>query len=305
VRLHAAARLGASAALLWLAWQLAGGEAVLATLAGADPVWIAAALLLSVPMHAISAARWVFTCRRIGLRLGYRRALADYYLAALANMLLPGGVGGDAARVWRHARREREHAGLRAALTGVLLERAAGQVALALLLVAGIAGNWQRLHWLAALAAAIAILAAAAVAGLWLSARWPRAARTLAALAADARRAFLPAGVLAQQAAMSAAVVATYVAAFWCATWAVHAPLAAQDALLAIPLVLTAMTIPVSVGGLGLREASAAAVWPLLGLTASAGAAAALLYGLAMLAGCAPGALVLLCDRASPRHGHA
>jgi hypothetical protein len=27
--------LGASAALLWLVWQLAGGEAVLATLAGA------------------------------------------------------------------------------------------------------------------------------------------------------------------------------------------------------------------------------------------------------------------------------
>ena len=54
------------------------------------------------------------------------------------------------------------------------------------------------------------------------------------------------------------------------------------------------MLAPISVGGLGPREAVAAALWPLLGHDAAAGAAAALIYGAVILVGSAPGALVLL-----------
>jgi uncharacterized membrane protein YbhN (UPF0104 family) len=291
-----ALRLGASLALLALAWRLAEGERLLALLAGLDPVWLVAAVALSVPMHVLSAARWRYTCLRLGLTLGGLRALGDYYLASLVNMTLPGGVGGDLARAFRHghARRNETDSPYRRALHAVLLERAAGQGALLLLLAAGALAQLERFPWLGPWAGAgVATVAALLLAVVPLARRLPGDGAA-GRLVADAGRAFLPAHVAARQALLSLAVVATYVAAFWCASRAVHAPLPPGLVLLAVPLVLTAMTLPVSVGGLGVREASAAALWPLLGLDGSAGAASALCYGAAMLLGSLPGALVLL-----------
>ena len=66
----------------------------------------------------------------------------------------------------------------------------------------------------------------------------------------------------------------------------------------AIPLILLAMALPISVGGWGLREAAAAAVLPPLGWSAEAAVATSALYGLSALLGASPGALVLL--RAEP-----
>lgn len=292
----AALRVAASLALLALAWRLAGGEALLTLLAGADPAWLAAAVAISVPMQALSAARWRYTCARLGLALGWRRALADYYLASLANMVLPGGVAGDLARVVRHGRAQRPDAEgrYRRAAHAVMLERAAGQGALLVLLAAGAAAQLGRFPWLVPWLAGAAAALAAGLAAFLVAARLGGPGSAPALLLADARRGFLPARTAALQAVLSLAVVGSYLAAYWCATRAVHAPLDPLLTLLAVPLVLTAMALPVSVGGLGVREASAAALWPLLGLDGGAGAAAALCYGAAMLAGSLPGAAVLL-----------
>jgi len=288
-------RLTGTVTLLALAWRLAGGDAVVSALAGLDVRWLLAAVALTVPMHLLSAARWTFTCRRIGVALDMPRAVADYYLASLLNLLLPGGVAGDVVRTWRQARAGPHGPGsLRGPIHGVMLERGAGQLALLVVLGVGAALHldaWSqvpaRAWWLlpGAAAAAAALLAA------------PRLRAALGALARDARAAFLPARVLAAQAVLSLAVVACYVGIFACAAAAVAAPLNPGVALLAVPLVLTAMALPVSVGGTGPRELAAAALWPLFALPASDGAATALVYGLAVLLGSVPGAAVLLARR--------
>jgi uncharacterized membrane protein YbhN (UPF0104 family) len=297
-----ALRVGASLVLLALAWRLAEGERLLALLAGLDPAWLGAAVALSLPMHGLSAARWRYTCLRLGLTLGWARALGDYYLASLVNMVLPGGVGGDLARAFRHghARRDDSVSPHRRALHAVLLERAAGQGALLLVLAGAVLAQLDRFPWLGPWAGAGAAMLGAALLASVALARRLRSDGPAGRLLADAGRAFLPTPVAARQALLSVAVVTTYIAAFWCASRAVHAPLPAGLTLLAVPLVLTAMALPVSVGGLGVREASAAALWPLLGLDGSAGAAAALCYGAAMLLGSLPGALVLLRQPPAP-----
>ena len=104
----------------------------------------------------------------------------------------------------------------------------------------------------------------------------------------------MPWPVLLTQAGLSLAVVASYLLIFCLSARAVHAPLDAASALLAIPLVLSAMALPVSVGGWGLREASAAVLWPLLSMPASNGAASALTYGIVILIGALPGIGVAL-----------
>ena len=134
-RLHPLFRLAASlglmaALLFWLEPQT-----LAAAFAAPEPIWLVAALALSFPQVALSAWRWRLTANRLGAPLRFGEALREYYIATFLNQILPGGVMGDAARAWRHARLSRTEAmegapvGL-AAWHAVLIERASGQLAL-------------------------------------------------------------------------------------------------------------------------------------------------------------------------------
>jgi hypothetical protein len=79
------------------------------------------------------------------------------------------------------------------------------------------------------------------------------------------------------------------------------APLGELVALLMV--VQTAMVIPLSIGGWGLREGAAAWAFGAAGLGAATGVAVATLYAVLMLAAVAPGAGLLLRDAVRRRRG--
>lgn len=297
--MRAVVQLAASAALLWLAWRMAGGEALAARLAAVEPAWLALGLVLTLPMQCLSALRWRGTAHRLGVPIRFRRALAEYYVASFLNAVLPTGIAGEAARVWRHGRAPAGSgpARYRKALHAVMLERCAGQMALAAVLVAGLVANHAALpavvsSLLPAVALGVLALPAAGVA-VSLALGEGGAAQRLDGLLGDVRRAFAPWAPLLQQAGLSIAVTATYVLVFACAARAAGVTLEPVAATLLVPAVLFAMAVPVAAGGLGPREAAAAALWPLLGLPPADGVAASLLYGVVVLGGSLP-ALVLL-----------
>jgi uncharacterized membrane protein YbhN (UPF0104 family) len=60
-----------------------------------------------------------------------------------------------------------------------------------------------------------------------------------------------------------------------------------------IPLILTSMLIPLSVGGWGWREGAAAALFPLAGASASAGIATGIAYGATMLIAALPAVILI------------
>jgi uncharacterized membrane protein YbhN (UPF0104 family) len=274
-------RLGVSAALLAALWAWLDGPAIAARVASADPRWLVPALLLTQAQTVASAARWRLTARALGHPVGLRRAVREYYVATLLNLTLPGGVAGEAARVAR----ARNGAGWHAAAAPVAVERLAGQVALLALAAGGLALAPVTVGapgWVSA-------LGLAALGGLVLGARGlarPGGSRVRAAL----RRAWIENGAWRAQAALSLGVAGSYVAVFALCAAAVGEGLGPGAALALVPPTLLAMLLPLSVGGWGLREGAAAALWPLFGLGAEAGVAAAALYGLASLAGALPGA---------------
>ena len=109
--IRVAASLGLLAAvLLWL-----GPRTLAAAFSAPEPMWLAAALALSFPQVALSAWRWRLTAQRLGAPIRFGEALREYYVATFLNQILPGGVMGDAARAWRHARRPRSEGVLRGA----------------------------------------------------------------------------------------------------------------------------------------------------------------------------------------------
>lgn len=230
-------------------------------------------------------------------------------------MVLPGGVAGDVARAIRHSRGDRTVQAGSAALA-VVLERAAGQVAFAVLAVGGvlvwIAGGRTELPGWTVVAILIVpgTLAAGWIlvrvggqssgrwggrwGGRWLGRRVRRAAR---AFGPALRASFGTPRAALVQAGVSLGIAASYVAVFTLCGAAIGAPLPPAGIATLVPLALLSMLVPVTVGGWGLREGAAAVLWPLVGLTAAEGTATAALYGLVSLAGALPGVLVPLVSR--------
>lgn len=295
-------QLGATLLLLAALWRLSDSDELSRRLGTADPAWLAAGLLLTVPVMLLSALRWRYTARRLEAELGFGRALRELYLSLFLNQILPGGVTGDAIRAWRHGRRERERARARMgpAIRAVVIERLSGYLSLVPVVLVGVAlwpslpGALPAMRVWAPLAGAVIVLGGLAAALLFFARSG--AGGALDRFFADARRALLSRRAVGPQAGFALLLLAGYLAMFYCAAQAAHAPLTVLQLVAIVPAVLLSMAIPLSIAGWGLRETAAVALWAMAGLPTEGALAASILYGLMNLLGSLPGALALLLD---------
>ncbi|WP_106754396.1 lysylphosphatidylglycerol synthase transmembrane domain-containing protein [Pannonibacter carbonis] len=281
------------AGLALLVW--AADPAMVAAALGKVPTGhiLAVALLVQIQI-VLSALRWRFTAGRLGQDFPVRIAIREYYLGSVLNQTLPGGIAGDATRVYRV--QDDTSGGWKRAAMAVVLERLSGQFAFFVLTGIGLLawpfvlpvpldGISGPVLW-GALLSSIALIVAALRFRQVLAAWFQRLRPSLAA-------AFWSRGAFAVQVSLSALIVGCYVVSFLLASDAVGAPLPAVAAITIIPLCLLAMLVPLGFGGWGPREATAAALWPLVGFTGAEGIAASLVYGSLTLAGTAlPGLCV-------------
>lgn len=295
--------------LLAALWHLADGKAAWARLRQADLVWL---LLACAALHTqtiLSALRWRLVAGAMGQPMTHGHAVREYYVAQVVNQALPGGVVGDGARAVRAANPGTLQGALPAAVAAVVLERALGQAALLVVLVAGMAASLTLglISWpagtqpmvLLALAGAGALALAGAGAGEVI------AARMVATRATSLRRMIRPAfatkGQKLRLFLLSLAIVALNLAAFAATARATGTPLTAEASVTLIPLILTAMLIPLSIGGWGWREGAAAALFPLAGAPAGAGLVTGATYGVLILIAALPGAFWLARPALRPR----
>ncbi|MGQ0563509.1 MAG: lysylphosphatidylglycerol synthase transmembrane domain-containing protein [Gemmobacter sp.] len=272
-----ALRLIVPGLLLAVLWHVADGPGAMARLRGADPLWLILSLAAVLAQTALSALRWQRVARAMGLDLPLRQAVTGYFMAQVVNQTLPGGIPGDAAR----ALRSRGAGGLRRAAEAVAVERIAGQMALFAVLVPALALSLAlgRIDWPGWSAWLLAAVPAAAILALTLR---------LPGWAAPLRVLWQP-QVWPAQALLGAAIVALNLAAFACAARATGTTLSPEAVATLVPLILTAMLVPLSVGGWGWREGAAAVLFPLAGATAGAGLAASAAFGAVLLLAAMPG----------------
>ncbi|WP_147112429.1 lysylphosphatidylglycerol synthase transmembrane domain-containing protein [Tateyamaria sp. syn59] len=272
---------GGLALLLW--WTDA--PSVLARLQEVDHRWTLLALLSVTVATCAMASRWAIAARAFDLRISFGAALREYYLAQLINLALPGGVAGDVTR----AVRARRGADLKRASQSVMAERLLGQIAIFALMLVGFAcavvlpGGPQ---WGTLGLGVLAVLVLCIVAALAFAQSKTAPARFFRAV-----------GALMRQPAMIAHGAVTTVClifGFYACARATGVVIPPEAWATLIPLVLSAMLVPLSIGGWGWREGAAAALFPLIGAPASAGVATGITYGLVLMVATLPVAAILL-----------
>ncbi|WP_053004678.1 lysylphosphatidylglycerol synthase domain-containing protein [Kocuria sp. SM24M-10] len=264
--LLAVAQAVAGLVLLAVLFRTLGTDSARSAVGVLSPLTVVLALLAGLVATAAQAQRWRLVARGRGARFGLREALGECWAAGLVNLLLPGGVTGDAVRVLRRRRRGDTWPGAGGSVVG---ERLAGT---SVLLAAGVVPALAVGPWVAAAFGAGA-LAVGAVA-------W----RATSGSPARDRAAVWSLSVLAW---------ACYQGLFLLAALrtAPQAPL--PDLWGTTVLGLAGMSVPVGVGGWGPREGITTLAAMAHGLPAGTGFAISLGYGLLALISALPGAVVL------------
>jgi uncharacterized membrane protein YbhN (UPF0104 family) len=299
-------RLAVGVTVLWFLWRQVGAAPFADGLRAVTWQAVVATVTLTALTTVCSAWRWRVVARALGVGIGLPGAVGAYYRSLFLNSVLPGGVLGDVNRAVTHGRRAGDVVlGLRA----VAWERLWGQVIQAVVTVVVLltlpSPVRPALPYVVAGVAGVAGCAALVVRSVARRGR-SRLARAARAVSADLRRGLLARDVWPQLTLASVLVVAGHTVTFVIAARVAGctAPLGELVALLMV--VQTAVVIPLSIGGWGLREGAAAWVFGAAGLGAATGVTVATLYAVLMLAAVAPGAGLLLGDsvRRRRRPGH-
>lgn len=289
-----------SFALLAVLWNAVGGGDALASLAGADPAWLACAFLMMTLQTVLCALRWKITARGLGQRFTFGQAIREYYLAQFVNQSLPGGMVGDAGR----ALRARHQAGLLRASQGVVFERLSGQVVVfsvmtvTFVVTTLVPGGLYWPIWVRSIMLPLILVGMATPMVFWLGGLFPGPQRRALDSLWDALHAsLLSPKVLGWQIVLGVGTTACTLSAFAFCALATGSQLPLTAVLGIVPLILFTMLIPISISGWGLREGAAAALFPVAGAGASDGLAASIAFGLVFVAAVLPGVLPMLKSR--------
>jgi uncharacterized membrane protein YbhN (UPF0104 family) len=277
-----------------LLWKLGTGV-FLDGLRRIDAPTLLAALGIGALTTVFSAWRWALVARALRIRLPLGPAVADYYRSLFLNAALPGGVLGDVHRAVRHGQSAGDVGrGVRA----VVLERTAGQLALAvagvtilLTLPSPVMADARQIAPIVLLAGVGAL---AVVLAVRMNSAAPRRAGRLRAMLAEAREGLVSRRNGPGVALSSAVVLAGHLGMFVVAARVAGSGASVLTLLPIAVLALLAMGLPLNVGGWGPREGVTAWAFGAAGLGASTGLAVAVVYGVLSFVAALPGAVVLV-----------
>ncbi len=296
-----------------LIWYLLGGQwdEVESNLVRVAPEALAAAFAIMVLQIVICAFRWRAVLKAIDADMGFVESFRLFYIGSFFNQALPSAVGGDAVRIYMSYK-----SGLTVgqAVNSVLLERVATVAALVLLVLGTQPFFLPRVSEEAGamILPAVSLLAVGAVLGVGVLAmldrlpeslrKW-RIVRGIAGLAEDTRRVFLaPKPALS---VMAIALVGHMNVTF--AVYVIAMGLGLEvdfiDCLALFPPVMLIMTLPISIGGWGVREGAMQFGFGLIGVAEGGALALSLLFGFVGIASNLPGGVVWLTSGQKAKPG--
>jgi uncharacterized membrane protein YbhN (UPF0104 family) len=253
-------KIAISAALIWLVCRNIEIGALAARFAGQSTVWIGAATFLWLVQIGLLTLRWDQVLKGLGAKIAIGTVLVVTYMGCFFNAWLLGTAGGDVVRAMLAPARSLGRAGI---VHSVLFDRLTTLAGLGLITAPPILFDLGPLARTPPLLAAFAVVVAA-FAGIaaiaWLAPRAPdRLSRVFAALRefSDSWRRLCRAWPHLVAAIVNAALGQVAIAAMaWCLARSLHLDVPFVDFVLLMPPVMLVASLPISVGGWGVREGS-------------------------------------------------
>ncbi len=251
-------------------------------------MWVGLACLFLIVGQILSAIRWTWLARGLGLTVRTGRKIELYFLGMFLSLFLPSTIGGDVARGYLLAR-GRSGAGW-AAAASVILERVNGVIALTTLATICMFGlDLPRQWWLTWMAMVLILWLGMLTYSFWhrrlpdFLARWRMLPIDSSAFHTAWWKGLLL-SLLFQTLVVAAHIILGHAAGL-------EMPWAAYG--LMVSLVAIASAIPVSFNGFGIREAGYVGMATYFGGSSEAAAVMAALWVVVLALAALPGAWVL------------
>lgn len=271
-----------SASLLGLLiWQL-GTDTLLRVLRDASWWLPASAVFMLTLQTALSAGKWFLLLRKQGVTIGYGSLLKTYLIGNFINLFMPSVVGGDA---YRAVRVSRYTSGVARALPSIIVDRVTGIAALLFVGATGLTLLVSPESLLLAVGAQVVVLLALFALligpiGRLLQRLSPDALFGIPRVATMVVTALAPSVTLAAVIGLALVFQFNTVIINWVYSLLIGVDVPLTTLLLIVPVVYLAEAVPISINGLGVREATYTAMFMQLGLPAEYG----LLLGLTVSA---------------------
>jgi glycosyltransferase 2 family protein len=301
--------VGLTAFILWKA----NPQAVLDAMRGADPLWIAAAIVLVLFDRALMAWRWIDLLAALspGSRPPFSVVLRIFFFSSFVGTFLPS-IAGDAYRAYslsRHRVRMSESA------ASVLMDRILGVLSMVLLGAIALTfapevprDRWTAL-WLAAAGSGCLVVAFVVFndrAGRLLDARVRalpvgRVQRAATSLTEAVRRYANHHGELGRVLTASMLVQGLRVLQAFCLARAIGIVLPLTTFFVYIPISVLLMQVPVTISGLGTTQVAFVWLFGQAGVRADAATALSLLFLALGVVGSLPGAFLYIAGERPAR----
>ncbi|WP_462282070.1 lysylphosphatidylglycerol synthase transmembrane domain-containing protein [Salinivirga cyanobacteriivorans] len=122
------------AAALWFVFSKIDGKSVFETIRNANPLLIVASVVMFALSKVVAAFRLKYLFDAINVGMGHKLNLKLYWLSMFYNTFLPGGIGGDGYKVWWI--QKFTNVNTKKVLGAVLLDRGSGLHAIVILALA-------------------------------------------------------------------------------------------------------------------------------------------------------------------------
>lgn len=236
------------------------------TLANADIRWMLVGLFIAGCENLVGVVRWRMFLKLLGISLPFWKSVQICFVAVFCNTFLLGGAGGDLVRIAYLVQRGNSKT---VSVLSILLDRVSGLLGLCLLTLVVTVWNYE---WLMRSPIATGVvkfviiyqICALAFVGvsLWISARgmtnrlpkWAPCKKLVADLGAGYAMLAHQWGVTIRACVLSLAMLIGYFAVFYCAARAFGAEITFVQLCTIMPAADIIAALPISIGGMGVRE---------------------------------------------------
>ena len=253
-----------------------------------DIRYIMLIILISVIQHFLSAYRWMYISKITNLNISFKNSIQFYYISTFMNNILPGGIIGDIFRIYHTTENKIEILKIGKSVQAVIFERLSGQIMLLAFFIVSLTfyflinNKYEAFFYLLFPSLLIFFIFK-----LFLNKKIKKMLHGKK-IGHNIYTVF-SGEVFWKHLILSFFVVCSYVLIYVISAVSLGLDIDYLAFMVFSPIILFSMTLPISIGGWGIRELTALLLSLLLGLSASASISVSIIYGILNLICSLPG----------------